>query len=143
MWRGLLLFRVFACPLCPRGGSGGEAGTRPPRRPRPPPQPPPDPDPVASPKARTVFALGLVAALTGFFLGGLIPATLALVLARQARRERVASRGDLTGARRLRVGVATAWVGIGLAATALVIASIIGLLHYADSRGSDFAPNVN
>jgi hypothetical protein len=102
-----------------------------------------DPDPVRSTKARAVFALGLVAALTGFFLGGLIPATLALALARQARRERVASGGYLTGARRLRVGVAMAWVGIVLAATALVIASIIGLLHYADSRGSDFAPNVN
>jgi hypothetical protein len=103
-----------------------------------------DPDPVASTKARSVFALGLVAALTGFFLGGLIPATLALLLARQVRAERVASAGYLTGARRLRVGVALAWVGIVLAATALVVASIIGLLHYADSRtGSDFAPNVN
>jgi MFS family permease len=102
-----------------------------------------DPDAVASTKARSVLVLGLVAALTGFFLGGLIPATLALVLARQARRERAASAGYLTGARRLRVGVALAWVGIVLAATALVIASIIGLLHYADSRGSDFAPNVN
>src|SRR5437667_404034 len=29
-----------------------------------------DPDPVASSKARAVFALGVVAALTGFFLGG-------------------------------------------------------------------------
>jgi hypothetical protein len=102
-----------------------------------------DPDPVTSTKARSVLVLGLVAALTGFFLGGLIPATLALLLARQVRRERVESAGYLIGARKLRVGVALAWVGIVLAATALVIASIIGLLHYADSRGSDFAPNVN
>jgi len=104
-----------------------------------------DPDPVASTKARGVLALGIVAALTGFFLGGLIPATLALLLARQVQRDRVASAGYLTGARPLRVGVALAWVGIVLAATALVLASIIGLLHYADSRsgGSDFAPNVN
>src|SRR5882757_9267056 len=87
-----------------------------------------DPDAVASTKSRSVLALGLVAALTGFFLGGLIPATLALSLARQARRERVASAGYLTGARALRVGVALAWVGIVLAATALVIATIIGLL---------------
>ena len=78
-----------------------------------------------------------------FFLGGLVPATLALLLAREARRERMASAGYLTGGRSIRVGVALAWVGIVLAATALVIASIVGLLHYADSRGSDFAPNVN
>jgi len=103
-----------------------------------------DPDPVASTKARSVLALGVVAALTGFFLGGLIPATLALLLARQARREQIASAGYLTGNRRLRVGVALAWVGIVLAATALVLATIIGLLHFADSRaGSDFGPNVN
>jgi hypothetical protein len=104
-----------------------------------------DPDPVPSTKARSVLALGIVAALTGFFLGGLIPATLALALARQVKRERTASAGYLTGARALRVGVALAWVGIVLAATALVLASIIGLLHYADTRsgGPDFAPNVN
>ena len=103
-----------------------------------------DPDPVRSTKARGVLALGIVAALTGFFLGGLVPATLALVLAREARAERVASAGFLTGERALRVGVALAWVGIVLAATALVIASIIGLLHYAGSgSGPEFGPNVN
>jgi (hydroxyamino)benzene mutase len=103
-----------------------------------------DPDPVRSTKARGVLALGIVAALTGFFLGGLVPATLALLLARQARAEQVAAAGFLTGGRALRVGVALAWVGIVLAATALVIASIIGLLHYAGSRsGPDFGPNVN
>ena len=103
-----------------------------------------DPDPVGSTKARGVLALGIVAALTGFFLGGLVPATLALLLARQARAEQVAAAGFLTGGRALRVGVALAWVGIVLAATALVIASIIGLLHFAGSRsGPDFGPNVN
>ena len=103
-----------------------------------------DPDPVASTKARSVFVLGLIAALTGFFLGGLVPAALALLLAREAQRDRVASAGYLTGARPLRVGVALAWVGIVLAATAVVLGSIIGLLHFADSRsGADFGPNVN
>jgi (hydroxyamino)benzene mutase len=102
-----------------------------------------DPDPVPSTKARAVFALGVVAALTGFFLGGLIPATLALLLARQARRERVASAGYLVGARPIRMGVRLAWMGIVLAATAMVIGTIIGLLHYADSGGATFGPNVN
>ena len=33
-----------------------------------------DPEPVRSTKARTVFALGLVALLTGPFVGGVVPA---------------------------------------------------------------------
>jgi hypothetical protein len=103
-----------------------------------------DPDPVRSTKARAVLALGIVATVTGFFLGGLVPATLALLLARQARAEQVAAAGFLTGGRLLRVGVALAWVGIVLAATALVIASIIGLLHYAATpNGPAFGPGVN
>src|SRR2546430_10976040 len=103
-----------------------------------------DPDPVRSTKAAAVLALGIVAALTGFFLGGLVPATLALLLARQARAEQLAAAGFLTGGRALRIGVALAWVGIVLAATALVIASIIGPLPYAGSRhGGDFGPHAN
>jgi (hydroxyamino)benzene mutase len=102
-----------------------------------------DPDSVRSTKASAVLALGIVAAVTGFFVGGLVPATLALVLARQGRAELVAGRGFLTGARSLRLGVALAWVGICLAATALVIATIIGLLHMAQSSGRDYAPTVN
>jgi (hydroxyamino)benzene mutase len=102
-----------------------------------------DPDPVRSTKAGAVLALGITAAVTGFFVGGLVPATLALVLARQGRAEMVASGGFLTGGRALRAGVALAWVGICLAATALVIATIIGLLHMAHGSGRDYAPTVN
>jgi hypothetical protein len=103
-----------------------------------------DPDPVPSTKAVAVLALGITAAVTGFFLGGLIPATLALLLARDARREMTAARGFLTGGRRIRIGVALAWVGIVLAAAALVTASIVGLLHSAGSAGgANYDPNVN
>jgi len=56
-----------------------------------------DPDPESSSKARAVFALGLVGLLTGPFVGGLIPATLAIVLARQAARQAYQARGYLTG----------------------------------------------
>src|SRR5215468_6500903 len=73
-----------------------------------------DPDPVRATKAGAVLALGIAAAVTGFFVGGLVPATLALVLARQGRAEMIASGGFLTGRRALRVGVALAWVGICL-----------------------------
>ena len=102
-----------------------------------------DPDPVRSTKAVAVLVLGAFAAVTGFFLGGLIPATIALLLARSARREMAESGGFLTGRRTLRLGVILAWVGIGLAATAVVIAVILGLLQLADGSGPDFGPNVN
>ena len=58
---------------------------------------PQDPEPVRSSKAPAVFALGLVAVLTGPFVGGLVPATIALVLAGQARREAWVAGGYLTG----------------------------------------------
>ena len=96
-----------------------------------------DPDPESSSKARAVFALGLVGFLTGPFVGGLIPATLALLLARQAR-------GYLTGSVWIRRGRVLAWAGVVLARTTLVIASIAGLLHLAGSpSGPDFAPGTD
>jgi (hydroxyamino)benzene mutase len=102
-----------------------------------------DPDPVRSSKASAIFALGVVAALTGALVGGVVPATVALLLAREARRDILAARGFLVGTRRVRLGVLLAWVGIVLAAASLVTASIIGLLHLARPGGTDFAPTVN
>lgn len=102
-----------------------------------------DPDPVRSSKAGTVFALGLVAALTGLFVGGLVPATVALLLARQARREAYASGGYLTGAAWLRRGERLASVGLLLAAATLVLATVIGIANLAGAPGQDFAPTVD
>ncbi|HEX5598237.1 MAG TPA: hypothetical protein VFX61_19815 [Micromonosporaceae bacterium] len=100
-----------------------------------------DPDPVRSTKARAVFVLGVVAALTGPFVGGIAPATLAMVLARQARREAYASAGYLTGADLLRRGERLAWLGILLAAAAVVVAAVIGVAQWASSPiGRDFPP---
>jgi (hydroxyamino)benzene mutase len=103
---------------------------------------PQDPEPVRSTKAYAVLVLGAVAAITGFFIGGLIPATVALLLARQARPEMVAARGYLTGGRALRVGVGLSWLGIALAAAAAVILSIVGLLHLSTGTPR-FGPGVN
>jgi small-conductance mechanosensitive channel len=102
-----------------------------------------DPDPVRATKATAVFSLGLLSVVTGPFLGGVIPATLALLMARESHRELVAAEGFLLGARRLRSGVRLAWTGIVLAIAGLVVVSIIGLLHYARQRGTDFDPTVN
>ncbi|MGC9666606.1 hypothetical protein ACNTMW_08625 [Planosporangium sp. 12N6] len=101
-----------------------------------------DPDPVASSKAGAVLALGIVAALTGIMVGGVVPATIALLLAREVRADLRAAEGFLIGNRRLHTGVALAWAGIVLAVAAIVIATIVGLLGYA-SYGRDYAPTVN
>ncbi|ASW53527.1 hypothetical protein [Plantactinospora sp. KBS50] len=103
-----------------------------------------DPDPVRSSKAPTVFALGLVAMLTGLFVGGVVPATLTLLLARQARRQAYASGGYLTGAALLRRGERLAWIGLTLAATTVVLALIVAILHFVATAGTrDYAPSVN
>lgn len=103
-----------------------------------------DPDPARSTKARAVFALGLIGALTGPFIGGVVPATVALQLARQARREAYASGGFLTGGAWLRRGEWLAWTGLVLVAVSVVVAVVIGVVRLADAPfGHDFAPNVN
>jgi (hydroxyamino)benzene mutase len=103
-----------------------------------------DPEPVRSTKAGTVFALGLVALVTGPFVGGLVPASIAIALAGQARREAFRSEGYLTGSAWLRRGEKLAWVGVALAATSLVVAVVIGVVDFAgDPAGHDFAPGVD
>ncbi|MGC5022165.1 hypothetical protein [Micromonospora sp. DT47] len=109
-----------------------------------PPRHPLDPDPARATKARAVFALGLIGALTGLFIGGVVPATVALQLARQARREAYASGGFLTGAAWLRRGELLAWTGLVLVAVAVVTLVVIGVVRLADAPfGRDFAPNVD
>ena len=102
-----------------------------------------DPDPVRSTKATAVLALGIVAVVTGPLLGGVVPATLALVLARQARADVRAAQGFLLGGRRVRTGVRLSWAGIVLALGVLVVASVIGLLRMTGSGGHDFPPSMN
>ena len=103
-----------------------------------------DPDPVRSTKAGAVFGLGLMGALTGLFVGGIVPASIALLLARQARREAYASGGYLTGSVWVRRGERLAWAGVLLGVTALVVAVVIGIFDFAGSPvGPDFAPTVD
>ena len=103
-----------------------------------------DPDPQGSTKARAVFALGLAGFLLGAFVGGVIPATVALLVGRQAARQAYAAGGYLTGSAWIRRGTRLAWAGIVLALVTLVVAAIAGLLHLASSpAGSDFAPGTD
>ena len=103
-----------------------------------------DPEPAASTKAKAVYALGLLALITGPFVGGVVPATIALLLARQVERQAYEAGGYLIGAVWVRRGRRLAWAGIILVLTALVVAGITGLLHLAASPGGpDFTPNTN
>ncbi|WBB66361.1 hypothetical protein [Micromonospora sp. WMMD812] len=103
-----------------------------------------DPDPARATKARAVFALGLMAALTGLFVGGVVPATVALYLARQARREAFASGGFLTGAGWLRRGERLAWTGLALVAVSLVAVAVIAVVRLAEAPfGHDYPSNVD
>ena len=103
-----------------------------------------DPEPAASTKAKAVYALGLLALITGPFVGGVVPATIALLLARQAERQAYQAGGYLTGSAWVRRGRRLAWAGLILALTALVVAGIAGLLQVADGPAApDFTPNTN
>jgi hydroxylaminobenzene mutase len=119
---------MLATPAFARtSGGSGEAGRH-----------PFDPDPVRSSKAVAVLVLGVAAVITGPLVGGIVPATLSLILARQARADLIAGRGYLTGARHLRVGLTLAWVGVALVAAALVAASVLGIISLARDPGQDF-----
>ncbi|MEV7331848.1 hypothetical protein [Micromonospora sp. NPDC093244] len=108
------------------------------------PRHPLDPDPARATKARAVFALGLLGMLTGLFIGGVVPATVALQLSRQARREAYASAGFLTGGAWLRRGERMAWIGLVLVAVSVVIAVVIGVVQMAGSPfGHDYPTNMD
>ena len=104
---------------------------------------PADPDPTRSTKATAVFALGFAAVLTGPFVGGVIPATIALLLAREVRAVLLAAGGYLLGTSRYERGVRMAWVGIVLAIAAIVIAVVRGLYLWAQTGSIDFDSSVN
>jgi hypothetical protein len=105
---------------------------------------PDDPDPVRASKARAVWWLGLLSVLTGPLVGGIVPATVALVLADAFRREAHPAGGFLTGAAVVRRGERLALTGIVLVVLALVAAALIGLFRYASTPTSpDFPPTVD
>ncbi|QSB04547.1 hypothetical protein [Natronoglycomyces albus] len=96
---------------------------------------PVDPDPVPSSKVIAAFVLAGVGLCLAPFVGGAIPASFALVLARQAERDIRDSDGWLLGAAKLRRIRALAWTALGLAATVLVIGLLIWVISLASGAG--------
>ncbi len=104
-----------------------------------------DPDPVRSSKATAVQWLGIVAVLFSPVLAGVLPAVVALVLARDTAAQMRASAGFLTGARALLWGVRLARLALWIAAAMIVFGVVAALLRAGGpmSSGVQYGPDVN
>lgn len=73
------------------------------------------PSSPVSGKAITVLFLGVLGLVLSWFFGlGLVPAVVALVLARRARREIAASSGGSTGLGLVSAGCVCSWVAVAI-----------------------------
>lgn len=77
-------------------------------------------------KAIAIMVLGITSLVLFCAYGvGIIPAIVALAMARGTKREIAQSQGQIGGANLLSAGVVCSWVTVGLAIAALVIIGII------------------
>jgi len=96
---------------------------------------PDDPDPVESTKVVAALTLAVLGVMFAPFVGGVVPALLALLLARQAEADIRESEGFLLGAGRLRRIRRLAWTALGLAAAVVVALLLVWVVHLARSTG--------
>lgn len=96
---------------------------------------PDDPEPVESTKvvaARLLAGVGLALSL---FVGGAVPALIALMLARQAEADIRASEGFLLGGSRLASVRRQAWIAVGIASAVVVAALLVWVISLAREAG--------
>ncbi|WP_051325330.1 hypothetical protein [Glycomyces tenuis] len=96
---------------------------------------PDDPDPVESTKVVGALTLAVLGVVFSPFVGGVIPAFLALVLAKQAEGDIRASEGFLLGAGRLPRIRRLAWTAIGIACAVVVALLLVWVVDMARSVG--------
>ncbi|MCD0447406.1 hypothetical protein LO763_27695 [Glycomyces sp. A-F 0318] len=96
---------------------------------------PDDPEPVESTKLVAARLLAGVGAFLSPFVGGAVPAVIALMLARQAEADIRASEGFLLGASRLPAVRRTAWTALGVAGAVVVAALLVWVLGLARASG--------
>lgn len=107
---------------------------------------PRDPDPVPSTKAATAFGLALVGVITAPFIGGVVPAIIALRLAGEAEAEIHASKGFLTGSLKVRRGRFLARLALLIALSAVLLGVVVWLavrVGGAPGGTADFPSNVD
>ncbi|HEV2089302.1 MAG TPA: hypothetical protein VGR21_13420 [Cryptosporangiaceae bacterium] len=101
-----------------------------------------DPEERTSTKAAAVLVLGITGLALSFCGGGVLPAAVALLLARPTREEIVAAQGFLTGGRAVRAGTVLATLAVVVSAVVLVLV-VVGLLIDSVGTGPTFDENVN
>lgn len=96
---------------------------------------PDDPEPVESTKVVAARLLAAVGIALAPFVGGVIPAFIALILARQGEADIRASEGFLLGASRLPLVRRLAWIAIGIATAVVVAALLVWVVSLARAAG--------
>lgn len=96
---------------------------------------PDDPEPVESTKVVAARLLAGVGVALSLFVGGAIPAFIALMLARQAEADIRASEGFLLGGSRLAGIRRLSWIAIGISAAVVVAALLFWVLELARTAG--------
>jgi hypothetical protein len=104
---------------------------------------PDDPDIVLDSKAAAALCLAVLGFATGVLVGGAIPATIALVMARQASAELQSGEGWRSGARFVLWARGLAWAAIGLAAIGVMLLLAVHVLQDVGITGRDYPENVN
>jgi hypothetical protein len=104
----------------------------------PPGYPPAGYPPRTSGKATTVLVLGIASLVSFFGLCGIgvVPAIVALVLARGADREIAASGGALTGEGQVQAGRIMSWITVALTVLALVVVAAFIAIAVSSSQSS-------
>jgi (hydroxyamino)benzene mutase len=96
---------------------------------------PEDPEPVESTKLVAARLLAGVGLALSPFVGGAVPALIALMLARQAEADIRASEGFLLGAPHLPSVRRMAWAALGIAGAVVIAALLVWVLGLARAAG--------
>lgn len=104
-----------------------------------------DPDPVPATKAQAVRWLAIVALAFSPVLAGVVPAVVALVMARETVEQMRASGGFLTGTGPLLSGVRLVRLALLVSVAVVVIGVAVALLRLggSPSGGVHYGPGVN
>lgn len=104
-----------------------------------------DPDPVPATKAQAVRWLAIVALAFSPVLAGVVPAVVALVMARDTASQMRSSEGFLTGTGPLLSGVRLARLALLVSIAVVVIGVAIAMLRTGNggSGGVHYGPGVN